>query len=132
MGSSAAVVEALHKAKCVRGVAKNVHAQCRVKRRASPVPFRSNVFPGFIIQRLYTELVPVVRVLPKTLTRSARRRSRLPEEKNIQPTRTFAQLRRARPRLITAYPGRTGVDGREQAGPGDESHARYFCHLAAR
>ena len=39
MGSSAAAVEALQRTKFVRGVAENVHAQCRVKRRALPVPF---------------------------------------------------------------------------------------------
>ena len=63
MGSSAAAVESTPRTKLVRGVAENMHPQCRVKRRALPVPFRSNVFPGFIIFKgfRYTELVPVVR-----------------------------------------------------------------------
>ena len=39
MGNSAAAEEALQSTKFVRGVAENVHAQCRVKRRALPVPF---------------------------------------------------------------------------------------------
>ena len=59
---SAAMYVASRRTKLVRGVAENMHAQCRVKRRALPVPF-SNVFPGFIIFKgfRYTELVPVVR-----------------------------------------------------------------------
>ena len=39
MGSSAAAVESTPRTKLVRGVAENMHAQCRVKRRALPVPF---------------------------------------------------------------------------------------------
>ena len=144
MGSSAAVVEALQRTTFVRGAAENVLAQCRVKRRASPVPFRSNGFPGFIKFKGFT------------WSYSSSHCSRSPEYARTLCTPKIETISCGRvppfspccvplSRRGSAFPTgaswrlpadgrtrRTGADGRERAGPGDESHHRYFCHLAAR
>ena len=76
------------------------------------------------------ELVPVVRVLPKTLARSARRRSRT-ARMNIQPTRNALLFRPARAGacLRTGVPGGRESTGASELGRGMDRTPDTFATL---